>query len=115
MSFLKFGLCSCEPNEQVPGKCPFGTGGDGGGTRWQIPRICLIWCTPKDAFIGAHSVIRVETGIPVSQMGNPQESVEWGRGSDMVYGSEMYRCGRFFEKLEIVKFKHVGNRKTGFL
>ena len=54
-------------------------GGDGGGTRLQIPRKFLIWCTPKDAFIGSHSDIRVETGIPVYQMEPFQENFEWGR------------------------------------
>ena len=73
----------------------------------------MIWCIPKDAFIGSHSDIRVETGIPVYQMGNVQESVEWGRGSDVVYGSEMYRIGQISEKLKIVKFQNLKFEKWG--
>ena len=71
----------------------------------------MIWCTPKDAFIGSHSDIRVETGIPVYQMGNFQESFEWGRGSDMVYGSEMYTL--LFFKSRMFGFVKIKNSKPG--
>jgi len=47
-----------------------------------------------DIFIGSHSNIRVETGISVYQIGISQEKIEWRRGSDMVYGWEIYRFGR---------------------
>ena len=39
----------------------------------------------KDIFIGSHSDIRVETGIPMYQMDNFQKSVHLGRGLDAVY------------------------------